>query len=173
MLLCKDAAFIGGEGQSYQVIFFDRPYFEHASSDATVPLEKTTKHGGRKTAEVFFTGTEPKDAFTSQSDQVPAMLGETVNYLVTQYGETDTFKACPAEVKGSLILMWLASKGEALEISKRLQKGNRVAVVSPEVAEAKAIAAIIADGKRRGKSFTESQAQKIRQAQLALEAELG
>lgn len=171
MLLCKDAALIRGEGDNFVAVPFDRPYFCYLSTDPVEEYEKTFKSkSGAKV--VWFKATRPAAKLSVRGDSLSTLLEEASNYGADHYKTADVFEGLGTEI-GPQAMLYYQSKGVALDLNADAQAGNRVAVMDPAEAEKKAIANIIADGKRRGKVFTEAQAGKIRAAQLALEAELG
>jgi len=170
MLLTKDAAFVDlGEGK-FQYVPWDRPNF---GFPANFPVTKKIKSNLKGKA--TFEGTKPDSDLRYDKDisQMPTLAQDALNYCATKYGQTDMFKAIPADSVGMYALLHFAGLGIALDLNAEAQTGVRVATVDPAVLEAQALKQIIDNAKKRGKVLTNDQALKIRAAQLAAEAEFG
>ena len=178
MLITKDAAFVDlGEGK-FQYVPWDRPNFCFPSDFKTTKKIKSNLKGkatfeGTKPDSNFRANTNTREVYDKDFSLMPTLAQDALNYCATRYGQTDMFKAIPADSVGMYALLHFAGLGIALDLNAEAQTGVRVVVVDPAVAEASAIKAIIANAKQRGKVLTQEQAVKIRAAQLAAEAEFG
>ena len=176
MLICKDVKTITNKDGSYVAIPYDRAWLQFDATDKIVALTKTVKGKAVEVNGVVYAGTKPEQNVTAVSNdtqKVFDLLNAATEHCESLYGSSDTYKSLPKETRGTLILLDIAEGGLNILTCSALDAQYRPkAEESPEVVEAKAVKAIIADGARRGKVISEEKAKAIRTRQLELEAEM-
>ena len=177
MLKTKNIAVINSaDKKSYKVYPYDRFNLQFSESDPVEELTKTNQKQLVKVNGEVWKGTTPSNYVTKDFSQenVAKMAQDAVNHLVDVWGQTDTYKDVPADVKATIVMLGVLDYGNDLMNRAVIQSKARQADAEPAVIRAKLIKGMIAEAANNGKILTEAQAEKrlVRLAELEAEEEL-
>ena len=126
MLITKDVV-SEGSGEQFRFYPYDRPRFGFESGFAVNTIGKT-RAKGLKAPETYFSATVPAVesgvCITPNSDQIPQLVQEAVNFLAAKWGADHLhFTDIPADLKGWAVLLAMADALYPTWIGPELKQG--------------------------------------------------